>query len=68
MKAKEIRNLAEGELDTRLAELQQELFNLRMQKGMGQTERPLRVREVRREIARVKTIQLERRAQAAVEA
>lgn len=59
MKASELRDKQPGELQEALAELLREQFNLRMQKGAGQLSRPSRVREVRREIARVKTVMSE---------
>jgi len=56
MKSEEIRALSSEELDERVAELEEELFRLRIQKSMGQLEAPAKVREVRRDLARVKTI------------
>lgn len=56
----ELRQLSDQDLEKRLRELKEELFNLRFQKVTGQLENPARIREVRREIARVKTIQRER--------
>ncbi|HHX01094.1 MAG TPA: 50S ribosomal protein L29 [Firmicutes bacterium] len=60
MKAKELRNLSSEELDKKLAELKEELFNLRFQLATGQLENPMRVRAVRKDIARVKTVMTER--------
>lgn len=60
MKAKEIRSLSSSELEKRLAELKEELFNLRFQLATGQLDNPMRIREVRKDIARVKTIMRER--------
>lgn len=60
MKPKEIRDLNEVELASKLDSLKQELFNLRFQQSTGQIENPLRIREVRRNIARLKTIMHER--------
>lgn len=57
MKAKEIRDLSPGELEQRLTGLKEELFNLRFQLATGQLENPMRIREVKKNIARVKTIQ-----------
>jgi large subunit ribosomal protein L29 len=55
----------DDQLQTQLAELKREEFNLRFQSATNQLERPSRVREVRRTIARIKTLQNERaRAQA----
>lgn len=63
MKAKELENLSESELERRLRELKEELFNLRFQNVTGQLENPMRIRQVRRDIARVKTIQRQRELQ-----
>lgn len=60
MKAKEIRQLSVKELDSRLLELKGELFNLRFQLATGQLDNPLRIKVVRKDIARVKTILRER--------
>ncbi|NLG83912.1 MAG: 50S ribosomal protein L29 [Firmicutes bacterium] len=60
MKPKEIRDLTDEELEKRLHDLKAELFNLRFQLATGQLENPMRVRDVRRSIARIKTIQRER--------
>ncbi|WP_241079372.1 50S ribosomal protein L29 [Natranaerofaba carboxydovora] len=60
MKAKEIRELTNQELDKKLDELKDELFNLRFQSATGQVENPMRIRQVKKEIARVKTIIRER--------
>ncbi|HHX73593.1 MAG TPA: 50S ribosomal protein L29 [Firmicutes bacterium] len=57
MKARELREYSDVELDSKLAELKEELFNLRFQMATGQLENPMRIREVRKNIARVKTIQ-----------
>ena len=57
MKVNEIRDLSAAELDQKLAGLKEELFNLRFQLATGQLENPMRIREVKKTIARVKTIQ-----------
>lgn len=62
MKASELRQKKPEEMRNLLAELLKEQFNLRMQRGSGQLSRPSRVREVRREIARVKTMLNERKS------
>lgn len=63
---KEIRVGADAEVAARLRELQQELFNLRLQQSSAQRlERPSRLREVRRDIARLKTLLRERELKAA---
>lgn len=56
MKAKELREMTAGELDVKMKELKEELFNLRFQHATAQLDNPLRIREVRRTIARIKTI------------
>jgi large subunit ribosomal protein L29 len=61
MKIGEIRELAVEDLQARAKDLDDQLFRLRIQKSMGQLEAPLRVRTVRRDLARVKTILRERR-------
>ena len=55
MKASEIMDLSEQELNEKLAELKQELFNLRFQHAINQLDNPLRMKAVKRDIARVKT-------------
>ena len=60
MKAAELRELSDEELRARLRELQEELFNLRFQLATGQIENVGRIRTVRRDIARLKTIQRQR--------
>ena len=56
MKAKELRQLSEGELLVKEKELSEELFNLRFQHATGQLENVIRIPQVKRDIARVKTI------------
>lgn len=51
-----MRDMTNVELDQRLTELKGELFNLRFQLATGQLENPLRIRNVRKDIARIKTI------------
>ncbi len=60
MKAKEMRELNDQELEEKLGELKEELFNLRFQQATGQLENVMRIKEVRRSIARVKTVIRER--------
>lgn len=60
MKAEEIRGLADDELVTRIAELEEERFRLRFRSGTEALEEPLRLRSIRRDIARLKTVQRER--------
>ena len=56
MKASEIRELDLSELRAREKDLDDQLFRLRIQKSMGQLEAPAKVRDVRRDLARIKTI------------
>ena len=56
MNASELRNKTEAELVLELDGLLREQFNLRMQKGTGQLNRPDQVKKVRRNIARIKTV------------
>jgi len=55
-KARELRDLSDEELVTKANELKKELFNLRVQQAMGQIENPMRLRTLRRDIAKAKTI------------
>ena len=66
MKAKEIRELTDAEAQAKLRDLRQELFNLRLQQQTARLERPSRLREVRRDIARCETILRERKPRALV--
>jgi large subunit ribosomal protein L29 len=56
MKTKELRQLSEGELFIKEKELGEELFNLRFQHATGQLDNVMRIPQVKRDIARVKTI------------
>ncbi len=56
MKASEVRDMTNDELKDKLLQLRKEQFNLRFQKASGQLEKTTRIGEVRRDIARVKTI------------
>ena len=64
-KADDLRAKTDDQLDTQLVDLKREQFNLRFQSATNQLERPARIREVRREIARIKTLQGERARAAA---
>ena len=64
MKTTEIRELSAAELDTKLADLKEELFNLRFQMATGQCENPMKIRDVKKSIARIETIQRERELKA----
>ena len=65
MKASEIRELNDADLTARIAELEEERFRLRFRGATEQLEDPLRQRTIRRDIARLKTVQAERAAQGA---
>jgi large subunit ribosomal protein L29 len=65
MKIGDIRDLGVEELRTKEKDLDDQLFRLRIQKSMGQLEAPAKVREVRRDLAKIKTILRERALQAA---
>ena len=56
----ELRELTDDELDHRLSERRQELFNLRFQSATGALENPARLKHAKREIARILTIRIER--------
>ena len=58
--AEDLRAKSDDQLDTQLIELKREQFNLRFQAATNQLERPARIKEVRREIARIKTLQGQR--------
>lgn len=60
MKAKELAELTTAEIEQKLRTLKEELFNLRFQKATGQLENPARIRQVRKDIARAKTVLRER--------
>lgn len=60
MKANEIRELTTAEIEQNLKSLKEELFNLRFQLATGQLENTARIREVRKSIARLKTVVRER--------
>ncbi len=60
MKAKELRKMSAEELKQRERELREELFNLRFQHSLGQLTNTARISQVKREIARIKTILRER--------
>ena len=56
MKAKEIRELSSDEMQQKLTDLKEELFNLRFQHGIGQIENPTKLKKTKSDIARVMTI------------
>ena len=65
MKANKYREMTDQELSAKLSDLKTEFFNLRFQKATGQLNNPLSIREVKRDIAREKTILKERELKAA---
>lgn len=66
--AEDLRTKSDDQLAETLTELKREQFNLRFQAATNQLERPARVREVRRHIAQIKTLQTERAKSASTEA
>ena len=56
MKAEEIRKLSGSELENKLKDLKKDLFNLRLQHATNQLDNPIRIAQVKKDIARVKTI------------
>ena len=63
----DLRTKTDDQLTTELTELKREQYNLRFQAATNQLEKPSRIREVRRNIAQIKTLQNERSAKAAAE-
>jgi large subunit ribosomal protein L29 len=61
MKAKEIRSMTVEEIESKLTESQDKLFKQKIQKSLGQSENPYKIRDTRRDIARLKTILAEKR-------
>jgi large subunit ribosomal protein L29 len=55
-RARELRDLSNDELQAKAIELKKELFNLRVQQAMGQIENPMRLRTLRKDIAKAKTV------------
>ena len=60
MESREIRELSDEELDTKINDLVETLFNFRFQHKSGELENPNRIKQVKRDIARIKTIKRER--------
>ena len=56
MKANEVRKMSSAELENKLADLKKDLFNLRLQHATNQLDNPIRIAEVKKDIARVNTI------------
>ena len=61
MKVNDIRDLSKDEQVSKLSSLKEELFNLRFQHATGQLDNPMRIRDVKRSIAQIKTIASEMR-------
>jgi large subunit ribosomal protein L29 len=64
MKSQQVRDMSEDELRGREKELQEQLFKLRFQKSIGQLDNGMKMREIRRDIARVKTVLRQKESQA----
>lgn len=64
MKAEEVRNMTDAELEAKLADFRTEAMNLRFQRAVGKVENPMRMRKVRRTIARILTVLGERAREA----
>ena len=62
MKARDIKPMSDDQLKDEIAKLKKEQFNLRFQKASGQLEKTARVRVVRRDLARLMTVQTQRKA------
>lgn len=60
MKIKDLRELSDKELESKIIETKKELFNLRMKQSTGTLEKPSKIRELRKDVARMKTILRER--------
>jgi len=60
MKASDFRNMTTAEIEKKIRDLKEELFRLNFQKATGQLENPARIREIRKAIARAKTVLRER--------
>ena len=63
MKVNEIRNLTTDEIVAKIKETKEELFNLRLQQATGALEKPSRIKELRHEVARMKTVLRERKGE-----
>ncbi|HHV17097.1 MAG TPA: 50S ribosomal protein L29 [Gelria sp.] len=65
MKAKKMRELTDDELNRKVSDYKEELFNLRFQLATGQLDNPMRIRDVRKNIARCKTVLRQREIEVA---
>jgi large subunit ribosomal protein L29 len=61
MKVKEIRELTTEQIETKIKDAKDEIFNLRMKQATGNLEKPSKIKELRKEVARMKTILNERK-------
>ncbi|MEN8222548.1 MAG: 50S ribosomal protein L29 [Acidobacteriota bacterium] len=61
MKAKDIRSMTINEIEGKLAELKDKLFKQKIQKSLGQVDNPFKLKETRKDIARISTILTEKR-------
>ncbi len=68
MKAKDIREMSSTEIERRIRDLKHELFNLRFQGATGQLDNPMRIKEVKKDIARLKTVERTRELASTVDA
>ena len=68
MKASDVKALTDDQLQDELLSLKKEQFNLRFQSATGQIENTARIREVRRTVARIKTVQQQRKSSATADA
>ena len=62
MKAKEIRSMTVDEIESKITEFQDKLFKQKIQKSLGQAENPYKIRDTRRDIAKLLTILAEKRS------
>ncbi len=63
MKAKDVRKMSDAELEAKLTDLKKDLFTLRMQHATNQLDNPIRISQVRKDIARVQTVIREKAGQ-----
>lgn len=68
MKVADVRDLSDDQIQEKLVELKREHFNMRFQRATGQLENTTRFRQIRRDVARLKTIARERKLKSEVEA
>ncbi|MCL6471728.1 MAG: 50S ribosomal protein L29 [Firmicutes bacterium] len=66
MKAEKLRDLTDDELESKMREAKAELFNLRFQLATGQLDNPKRIKEIKKDIARIQTVRREREIEAKI--